>query len=242
MSVDRDTLERLVPDALAADETTGRDTLALHLQRYEFAAIHARAGRLLDLACGVGYGTRLLSDRCPQLESALGVDLCDEAVVYAQDRYANERTRFLRADAAGFTDPRGFETIVSLETVEHVDDPAAFLARLVRLLRPQGVLVASVPTTPSVDVNPHHRHDFSERSFRALLAPHGLVELAAFEQVQAVPLGPLLRRDEARLQTMRRGLLSWYAVHPGSLGRRLWSTLRHGLTNRYLTCAWKAPG
>lgn len=241
MSVDRDTLERLVPDALAAEGATGRDTLALHLQRYEFAASRARPGRLLDLACGVGYGTRLLSERCAQLESALGVDLCEEAVAYATQRYGDARTRFACADGAGFSDAQGFDTIVSLETVEHVEDPRAFLAQLVRLLRPGGVLVASVPTTPSVDINPHHRHDFTARSFRALAAPHGLIERAQLEQVQPVALLPLLRRDEARLSTMRRGLAGWYVSHPGSLARRAWSTLRHGLCNHYLTVAWQAP-
>ena len=51
------------------------ETLEIHLERYRFAADHARPGRLLDLACGVGYGTRLMADRQPGIESALGVDL-----------------------------------------------------------------------------------------------------------------------------------------------------------------------
>jgi SAM-dependent methyltransferase len=134
-------------------------------------------------------------------------------------------------------DPEGFDTIVSIETIEHLPAPAAFVARLVRLLRPGGVLVASVPTTPSLDANPHHLHDFSERSFRRLFAPHGLTERDALVQDQPFGLGAVLARREPRLRGLRRGLPGWYAAHPGSLVRRIGATLRHGFKNRYLTLA-----
>ena len=58
-------LERLIPDQIRPGDTTGDQTLQLHLARYEFAAAHARPGRLLDIACGVGYGTRWLTDHAP---------------------------------------------------------------------------------------------------------------------------------------------------------------------------------
>ena len=140
-----------------------------------------------------------------------------------------------------FEDATGFDTIVSIETIEHLPSPAEFVARLVRLLRPRGVLVASVPTTPSVDANPHHLHDFSARSFRRLVAPHRLEERAALEQVQPWRPGAVLARSEARLRGVRRNLPAWYAAHPGSLARRIASTLRHGFANRYLTLVWQAP-
>jgi SAM-dependent methyltransferase len=140
-----------------------------------------------------------------------------------------------------FRDPEGFDTIVSIETIEHLPDPEGFLARLVGLLRPGGVLVASVPVTPSVDANPHHLHDFSERSFRRLLAPHGLGERDSLVQDQPYPLVAILARREPRLREVRRGLPAWYAAHPGSLARRIASTLRHGFKNRYLTLALQAP-
>ena len=47
------------------------------------------------------------------------------------------------------SDADGFDTVVSLETIEHVPDPAGFVSRLVALLRPGGVFIGSVPTTPS---------------------------------------------------------------------------------------------
>ena len=65
-----DSLERIVPRLMDTEDRAGAETLEIHLERYRFAADHARPGRLLDLACGVGYGTRLMADRQPAIESA----------------------------------------------------------------------------------------------------------------------------------------------------------------------------
>jgi len=240
MPVDVSTLERLVPAELAREDATGRQTLALHLERYRFAAQHARPGRLLDLACGVGYGTRLVADEAAGVERAVGVDVAPEAVAYARDHYGREGVEFTASDGLGFRDAAGFDTIVSLETLEHVPDPARLVAHLVSLLRPGGVLVASAPTTPSTDVNLHHLHDFTERSFARLFEPHGLSAEASFRQVQPYPLFATVTRREQRLADMRPALLRYYATHPGAALRRLGATLRFGFTNRYLTVAWRS--
>lgn len=237
MELAPDSLERLVPTELEEGDVTGLDTLEIHIERYEFAALHARPGRLLDCACGVGYGTRLLADRCAGELEALGVDISESAVAYARERYAGRGVSFRAEDAMAFEDAGGFDTIVSLETVEHVPDPKALLAHLVALLRPGGVLVTSVPTTPSTDLNPHHLHDFTPRSFRRLLADLGLREIDSLVQVQRVRVGAILRREETRLADMRANLPAYYARHPGALLRRAWSTLRHGFANHYLTLA-----
>ncbi|MAE97410.1 MAG: SAM-dependent methyltransferase [Deltaproteobacteria bacterium] len=238
MDPSTDSLERLVPEALDADDSTGLDTLALHLARYEFAARFARSGaRILDMACGVGYGTRLLADRSSG--SALGVDLSEEAISHARRSYAREGVDFAVADALEFGEPAGYDLVVSLETVEHVDDPVRLMRRLLELVRPGGVLVASVPTTPSTDVNPHHQSDFTRASFRAMLRDTPAREIDQLFQVQRVPIGGVLMRSEKRMADMRPNLLAYYATHPGSLLRRLASTLRHGFANHYLTLAWR---
>jgi SAM-dependent methyltransferase len=242
MGIDANSLERLVPEEIAEGESTGRETLELHLARYRFAAAQARPGRLLDMACGVGYGTALLAAEGKGIEEALGVDLSEEAVAFARRRYQGERVRFAQGDALTFRDPQGFQTVVSLETIEHVDDPRALIAQLVSLVRPGGVLVASVPVTPSVDVNWHHKHDFTARSFRALLAPHGLLERDAFEQVQPVNPVAVATRSEARMRDARPNLPGYYLRHPGALWKRLTATLRHGFCNKYLTLALEKPG
>lgn len=233
LSLDPDSLERLVPDEIVSGEATGQETLQLHLERYRFAAQHAREGRLLDIACGVGYGTALLAERTGI--DAVGVDISPDAVRYATERYSGPHARFEQGNAMAFADPEGFDTIVSLETIEHVENPVGLLSHLVTLLKPQGVLICSVPTTPSVDLNPHHLHDFSEQSFRLLLGRVNLSELAALEQIQPVNPVSIARRKETRMRGMRQNLAAYYASHPRSLWRRVSSTLRHGFSNKYLT-------
>jgi SAM-dependent methyltransferase len=224
MGLDADSLERLVPEEIAEGESTGRETLELHLARYRFAAAQARPGRLLDMACGVGYGTALMFQEGTGIEEAIGVDVSGEAVAFAQKRYQVPGVRFENADALTFDDPAGFDTVVSLQ-----------------LVRPGGVLVASVPVTPSVDVNWHHKHDFTARSFRALLAPHGLLERATFEQVQPVNPVAVATRSEARMKDARPNLPGYYLRHPGAFLRRIGATLRHGFCNKYLTLALEKP-
>lgn len=237
-----DSLERLVPGELEPGDVTGRETLRLHLERYEFAARHLPRGRLLDIACGVGYGTRLLADKSEGGTAVLGIDLSSAALEYAEERYGGEGIEFHAADAMEFRDEHGFDGIVSLETVEHLPDPAGFLGQMAEMLHPGGTLVASVPTTPSVDLNPHHCHDFTETSFRRLLEPLALEEIEAFRQVQPVKVGALLLRREARMSDLRRNLPAWYLRHPGALARRLGSTLAHGFANHYVTLACRRPG
>ncbi len=242
MSAEADTLERIVPGLLEEGDEAARDVLRVHVERYEFAALHANPGRLLDIACGVGYGTRMLADRNPALESALGVDLSRDAIERASSEYACERVSYRQADAMHFADVDGFDTIVSLETIEHVDDPVGLIARLVGLLRPGGRLIASVPTTPSVDVNPYHQTDFTEGSFRRILAAHEGAEVDALRQSQTIPLRTILGLDGAeggeRLSRLRPNLPAYYARHPGALAGRIWTTLRYGFTNHYLTVVW----
>jgi 2-polyprenyl-3-methyl-5-hydroxy-6-metoxy-1,4-benzoquinol methylase len=141
----RNTLERLVP-ALLHNGTTGNDTFKLHLDRYKFAVRHARrVPRILDLGCGVGYGSRLLKDSNPQA-TVVGVDISQDAVDYAARHYSHGNVSFVRSDAMTFEDDP-FDVVVSLETIEHVSEPEKFVAHIARkLLRPDDTFVGVCST------------------------------------------------------------------------------------------------
>jgi SAM-dependent methyltransferase len=203
-----DSLERIVPDEMSDDGATGKATLTLHLERYEFAAANTGAGTLLDLACGVGYGSQLLISLRADLSQLTGVDLDNGAIEYAKKRYSDPRITFVNAEAFEYlASCPMFDNIVSLETVEHMPDPNAFLTALMRVLKPGGTFVSSVPTTPSMDGNPHHMSDFTESFFRRLVNRHGLTEFNAFPQRQPFSPRAILPGQERRVQKSRRGLV-----------------------------------
>lgn len=232
------TLERIVPDALEPESATGRETLQLHLARYHFAAGQLHGGRVLDLACGVGYGSVILAE-VPGVELVVGGDISIQALRHARTHYHHPRVVFGCGDGATWLRAGSFDGIVSLETIEHVAEPARLLREFATLLRPGGVLVASVPVTPSVDANPHHRSDFTTASLLTLGEQADFVPRAMFRQVQPYSIFRILSRREERTKDLRQGLLRYYASHPGAAWRRVASTLRHGFTNRYLTVAWQ---
>lgn len=233
-------LERLIPDEIDRQETTGTETLQIHLERYRFAAQYVE-GRVLDMACGVGYGSfELCSLQQEKIEELIGVDISEESVAYAHKRYANPKIEFICANAFDYQDKQGFDTIVSLETIEHLPNPQKFIQHLVSLLKPNGKIIASVPVTPSVDANPYHLNDFTPSSFRKLFAVHRLTEIAHFQQVQPFKPFNVLMKKEKRTQDLRKNLWAYYFTHPKSLLKRIGTTLRHGFENHYLTLVLQA--
>jgi SAM-dependent methyltransferase len=183
-----------------------------------------------------------LKDRCPELSHAVGVDLGPAAVDYARRRYAVDGIEYRTGDAHEFRDEQRFETIVSLETIEHLPDPERFLDNaLEHVVAPGGRMICSVPVTPSVDANPHHLHDFTEASFRRMFRRRGLRELACLRQIQPFRLSSVVGNSEGRARDVRRNLPAYYWAHPMSFVSRVLSTLRYGLQNRYLTIAWAVP-
>ena len=232
------TLERLVPAALDPADVTGQETYHLHIERYDFASRFIGSGRVLDCACGVGYGSHRLLAAGDRLHLVTGVDIDDSAVAYARANFVDPRLDYVCADAASF-DAEPFDTIVSFETIEHVPDPARLVDNFVRLLKPGGLLIASVPVTPSVDVNPYHLHDFTPSSFRRMFVRHGLTEVDSLLQRQPYQPLKMLAGRETRLSDMRKNLIGYYATHPRAALTRLYSTAVDGFCNKYMTCVWR---
>jgi 2-polyprenyl-3-methyl-5-hydroxy-6-metoxy-1,4-benzoquinol methylase len=233
-------LERLVPDELKLNETTGLNTLQLHLERYWFAAQHLKAGRVLDIACGVGYGSYELIEKAGEgINELVAVDLSPESIALAMKRYAHPKIKFEVQNALAYASVDKFDTIVSLETLEHLTHPQVFIRNMLSLLNPGGRLVCSVPVTPSVDVNPYHLHDFTENTLRAMPKGYDVLEVAAFRQVQPFKVLDIVFRKEERVKELRKDLSAFYFRHPKSFIKRIATTLRNGFTNVYLTLVWE---
>lgn len=236
------TIERIYPKQLDHSNSDDQDTLRIHLERYQFAAQHAQGASILDMACGCGYGSFLLAQQHPD-KQVTGVDLDPAAIAYAQQHYQLDNLQFICANAEQFSSEQPFDTIVSLETIEHLPNPTKLASNQVRLLSATGRLIASVPITPTLDGNPHHLHDFSQRSFVRLFAAFNLQATEHFEQIQWWQFKGLFSaqpdlQKKHRSQGVGNAVLNYYRKNPLYLLKRLYSMLRYGFSNRYLTCVF----
>lgn len=115
-----------------------------HWHRYALARQFTGQCRVLDVACGEGYGSSLLAEMAA---SVVGVDISAEAVGHARRRYSHQANlEFVEAscDRMPFPDA-SFDVAVSFETIEHIHTQAEFIAELKRVLRPDGILILSSP-------------------------------------------------------------------------------------------------
>ncbi|MBI1956510.1 MAG: methyltransferase domain-containing protein, partial [Acidobacteria bacterium] len=160
--------ERVIPGQ--SDE----DTFNEHRARYLFARRFSGGKKVLDAACGAGYGSALLGANAREV---CGVDISSEAVEYARGHYASAHVHFGQADclALPFTSGR-FDFVVAFEIIEHLEHPEEFLKELRRVLSPDGLLLLSTPnrlyyTEDRGEVNPFHRREFSYSELEGILKP-----------------------------------------------------------------------
>lgn len=239
-SVELNDLERLTPDNIEENDSFNKETLELHLARYLFARENLKGKNILDCACGVGYGTELLSRNASRDMHFTGVDVSKDAIQYANRRYKKDNIEFIIADGTTLHSEIKFDSIVTLETIEHLPDPWAFIENLVSLLSKNGRIIASVPVTPSVDGNPYHLHDFTTKSFCILFSKYGFREIDKLEQVQRFSLSSVtVTRSSRREVDIRKNLFTYYLSNPNAFFKRLYSTVRYGFTNRYTTMVWE---
>lgn len=144
--------------------------VAIHKVRYEFAKGFCAGKKVLDLACGAGYGSAILADVA---ESVIGADIDNGALQYALRSYRKRNLSFVMADAEKTAFETGqFDTVVSFETIEHLGNIEAYLSEVKRILSPQGHFVVSTPRvrrTTRRPGNPHHTIEFSAKDLEGLL-------------------------------------------------------------------------
>ena len=233
-------LERIDPDRLSAEETTGQDTLQLHLQRYHYAGRYLIKGNCADIACGTGYGSFLLATEYGNLaEHIIAVDIDKDSIERARARYAHPSIDFVNGNANEFRSASTLQNIVSLETLEHLQDPGGFVSKMSNQLEKGGRFIASVPITPSMDANPYHLNDFTRNSIIKIFSDAGLTMIDSFVQKQSYKLFAVLNKKEKRAQDLRKGMMGYYLKHPSKFFLRLRSLFTDGFNNKYLVAVFE---
>lgn len=213
--------ERAQPSAY-----TSWQDISIDLGRYVFAKQHVKDKRVLDIACGTGYGSNFLHGR--GAASVVGVDLSAEATRYASGRYKKLGLEFLVADAQEMPfRSSSFDAVVTMETIEHLHNHKRFLQECHRVLSPGGTFVCSTPNGELSSPNPYHLKEFPPNELRQLLATH-------FDQV--VLLGYVQFRSESTQRKLTRRLASSLYSSPAfvqTLVLRVMSILTHFVLTGY---------
>ena len=219
--------EHFVPgdDDLAHAIATGDVSAVHHLIRYHWAvAVLTERGptRILDVACGAGYGSALLAAALPDA-TVVGVDHDAKAIRQARERYHQPNLTFRVGDVQRWSETIGgdqHDAIVSFDTIEHVAHHELLLLGIVDHLEPGGALLLSTPSARStVTLEPSWRfhrieysapvlHDLMRRYFRVVLTPDDATLPAAevFDQLDGTGvsynrrMNPIVGLEPIRLE------------------------------------------
>jgi len=128
-----------------------------HRDRYEIAKKYCVDKDVLDIACGCGYGSSMLSEVA---KTVTGFDISDHAVAYAKKHWQKDNISYDTADLSKELKlDKKFDTVVSFETIEHIDQPIKeTLLKLLSCVKPGGHFICSFPLNERPEINSYHVH------------------------------------------------------------------------------------
>lgn len=185
-----------VKERTTADDED-KDCLAVCTARYRWADKElSSCGKILDLACGAGFGSEMLSENADRQVSALDKNL-------SQANTKNELITWIQADVCNTQlQPDAYDAIVCFEIIEHLEEPPHLLHEAFRLLRPGGLLLMSTPnreTCPTEATNPWHLHVLSIAEAKTMLRDAGFVNIEYY--------GASLPKDRGKIGALRQKLV-----------------------------------
>jgi SAM-dependent methyltransferase len=208
-------LQRDQPEGVPPLSLTGERTLPnvpeenywfrRHLAVYEWIAARVAGLRVIDMACGEGYGSDVLAARAA---SVVGVDANPEAHEHARLRYQRPNLSFAHELVESFCAQA--DAVVFLQTIEHLQNPGEVLNHFRAQVGERGVVYVSTPNVLTLapkgakrSDNPWHVHEYEAGEFRELCQ-------SSFRSVRIHGLfhARKLRVHETALR------LGWDAVHP----------------------------
>lgn len=146
-----------------------------HLHRYAFAMEYAQDKMVLDIACGDGYGSKLLAQKAAWVT---GVDIDQDVINAAKKKYHAGNLRFEQGDITNIPfNGNAYDLAVCFETLEHTSRHEELLSEIKRVLKKGGLLIISTPdkkwySDKPGNSNPFHEKELYKDEFTSLLKKH----------------------------------------------------------------------
>jgi ubiquinone/menaquinone biosynthesis C-methylase UbiE len=149
-----------------------------HYHRYYFASRFAENKRVLDMACGEGYGSAFLSQHAKMV---VGIDSDPPTIDHARGKYSSITNLHFQIGHCEDSPPedQSFDLVVAFELLEHLDsdDQTSFLENVRRVLKQDGLFIVSSPDTDEYAEtrqfrNEFHKHEMTLPELREFLGNH----------------------------------------------------------------------
>ncbi|MEW9924031.1 methyltransferase domain-containing protein [Clostridium butyricum] len=129
-----------------------------HFHRYLFAKELLKGKKVLDISCGEGYGTHIMSSVAKEI---VGCDIDEKIVESAKNKYIEKNLEYRVGDCTNIPFEDGlFDTVVSFETIEHFAEHEKFISEVKRVLNDNGFFIVSTPDkTVYSDERNYHNED-----------------------------------------------------------------------------------
>jgi len=199
-----------------------------HVARYRWACELTKGCRVLEAACGTGYGSLMLVEQ-GEAAKVDAFDISPEALDEASRRNGHHGTlRFAQGDAMRLPVPdHSYDLYISFETIEHLTDDQAYLLEARRVLAQGGAFVCSTPNRDVIrpgtglgdrPLNPFHLREYSFEEFRHLLE-------GCFAQIEWYGQN-FVRPDYLKRLTALGRRTSWLAARCHQAGKAIGSLQR----------------
>ena len=197
---------------------------ARRLHETIISEVPKQARAILDVGCGNAW---VAQHFCPKGVAVYSMDISTVNPQRALERYPFNNHYALVADAYRLPfRENSFDCIIACEIIEHVPDPAEFMASLVRVLKPGGQLIITTPYDEKIQQHlcihcnrptPQHAH------------------LHSFTMKKMLALAPLDKLSRHRIYTFSNKALIKLKTHVllKYLPFPLWRLL-DGLSNRII--------
>jgi 2-polyprenyl-3-methyl-5-hydroxy-6-metoxy-1,4-benzoquinol methylase len=163
-------MERIYPTKDDINKVLESYRLENHIERYQIIKRYCY-GSVLDIACGVGYGSHLLENN-PDINSIVGVDVDLASITFAVKEYSSRKVKFSRKHIQTYSDKH--DVLVSLETIEHINELTDFQSMVSRV--DPNVLILSFPNKRSTHFNRYHKHDLNSQQVTKLFGNFVIVK------------------------------------------------------------------
>ncbi len=140
-----------------------------HVNRYYFALAYVDGKKVLDVACGSGYGSAILAQRA---KSVVGGDLSEEAIQFAQKHYSLENVVFIQESIEKIRLEQTVDVLISFETIEHIADEKGYFECVDKNLSKNGIFIVSTPIADKdgqSDSNMYHVNEYTKERFKKTL-------------------------------------------------------------------------